>query len=140
LITNKFDNGEEVTLQYLDTLPLGFRVQHLGTKFDITINNPAQHALSKFMPIKEKASTTNMILSPMPGSVVSVDVKVGDVVAEGTAVATIEAMKMANVLRSVRAGTVKSVKVKAGDSVAGDELLIEFEDETKEAPAKTEKK
>ncbi|KAG0272889.1 hypothetical protein BGZ95_011323 [Linnemannia exigua] len=138
LITNKFDNGEEVTLQYLDTLPLGFRVQHMGTKFDITINNPAQHALSKFMPIKEKASTTNMILSPMPGAVVSVDVKVGDVVAEGTAVATIEAMKMANVLRSVRAGVVKSVKVKAGDSVAGDELLIEFEDEAKDV--KTEKK
>ncbi|KAG0336469.1 hypothetical protein BG000_006549 [Podila horticola] len=138
LITNTFDNGEEVTLQYLDTLPLGFRVQHLGTKFDITINNPAQHALSKYMPIKEKASTTNMILSPMPGSVVSVDVKVGDVVAEGTAVATIEAMKMANVLRSVRAGVVKSVKVKAGDSVAGDELLIEFEEEAKEV--KEEKK
>ncbi|KAG0079609.1 hypothetical protein BGZ92_000962 [Podila epicladia] len=138
LITNTFDNGEEVTLQYLDTLPLGFRVQHLGTKFDITINNPAQHALSKYMPIKEKASTTNMILSPMPGSVVSVDVKVGDVVAEGTAVATIEAMKMANVLRSVRAGVVKSVKVQAGDSVAGDELLIEFEEEAKEV--KEEKK
>ncbi|KAG0304811.1 hypothetical protein BGZ98_004990 [Dissophora globulifera] len=138
LITNKFDDGEEVTLQYLDTLPLGFRVQHLGTKFDITVNSPAQHALSKYMPIKEKASTTNMILSPMPGSVVSVDVKVGDVVAEGTAVATIEAMKMANVLRSVRAGVVKSVKVKAGDSVAGDELLIEFEEEIKE-PAKEKK-
>ncbi|KAI7829499.1 carbamoyl-phosphate synthase L chain, ATP binding domain-containing protein [Gamsiella multidivaricata] len=140
LISQKFDNGEEVTLQYLDTLPLGFRVQHLGTKFDITVNNPAQHALSKYMPIKEKASTTNMILSPMPGSVVSVDVKVGDVVAEGTAVATIEAMKMANVLRSVRAGVVKSVMVKPGDSVAGDELLVEFEDEAKEAAKGEEKK
>ncbi|KAF9917895.1 hypothetical protein BX616_010972 [Lobosporangium transversale] len=140
LITNKFDNGEEVTVQYLDALPLGFRVQHLGTKFDITINTPAQHALSKYMPIKEKASTTNMILSPMPGSVVSVDVKVGDVVAEGTAVATIEAMKMANVLRSVRAGKVKSVLVKPGDSVAGEELLIEFEDESKEAGKTEEKK
>ncbi|KAK3807348.1 MAG: carbamoyl-phosphate synthase L chain, ATP binding domain-containing protein [Benniella sp.] len=133
LITNTFDNNEEITLQYLDTLPLGFRLQHLGTKFDITVQTPAQHALAKFMPIKEKASTTNMILSPMPGSVVSVDVKVGDVVAEGTAVATIEAMKMANVLRSVRAGVVKSVMVKPGDSVAGDELLIEFEDEAKGA-------
>ncbi|KAG0217819.1 carbamoyl-phosphate synthase L chain, ATP binding domain-containing protein [Mortierella sp. GBAus27b] len=132
LITNSFDNNEEVTIQYLDTLPLGFRLQHLGTKFDITVNTPAQHALAKYMPIKEKASTTNMILSPMPGSVVSVDVKVGDVVAEGTAVATIEAMKMANVLRSVRAGVVKSVMVKPGDSVAGDELLIEFEDEGKD--------
>jgi propionyl-CoA carboxylase alpha chain len=133
LITNTFDNNEEITLQYLDTLPLGFRLQHLGTKFDITVQTPAQHALAKFMPIKEKASTTNMILSPMPGSVVSVDVKVGDVVAEGTAVATIEAMKMANVLRSIRAGVVKSVMVKPGDSVAGDELLIEFEDEAKDA-------
>ncbi|KAG0222866.1 hypothetical protein BGW41_005842 [Actinomortierella wolfii] len=133
LITNKFNNGEEVTLQYLDTLPLGFRVQHLGTKFDITVNTPAQHALSKYMPIKEKASTTNLILSPMPGSVVSVDVKPGDMVAEGTAVATIEAMKMANVLRSVRAGKVKSVLVKPGDSVAGEEVLIEFEDESKPA-------
>ncbi|KAG0265583.1 hypothetical protein DFQ27_000533 [Actinomortierella ambigua] len=131
LITNTFGNGEEVTLQYLETLPLGFRVQHLGTKFDITVNTPAQHALAKFMPIKEKASTTNLILSPMPGSVVSVDVKPGDMVAEGTAVATIEAMKMANVLRSVRAGKVKSVLVKPGDSVAGEEILIEFEDEAK---------
>ncbi|KAF9346150.1 hypothetical protein BGX26_002360 [Mortierella sp. AD094] len=114
--------------------------EHLGTKFDITVNSPAQNVLSKYMPIKEKASTTNMILSPMPGSVVSVDVKVGDVVAEGTAVATIEAMKMANVLRSVRAGVVKSVMVKPGDSVAGDELLIEFEDESKEAAKGGDKK
>jgi propionyl-CoA carboxylase alpha chain len=65
----------------------------------------------------------------MPGSVVSVAVKPGDVVSEGAEVAIVEAMKMQNVLHASRAGKVKSVQVKAGQSVQADETLIEFEPE-----------
>jgi propionyl-CoA carboxylase alpha chain len=67
-----------------------------------------------------------MVLSPMPGLVVNLDVAVGQLVRSGEAVAVIEAMKMQNIIRAERDGTVKAVNAKAGDSVAADEVLVEF--------------
>ena len=76
-----------------------------------------------------------MILSPMPGAVVSVSVNEGDVVwlllnnfqvSEGAELAVVEAMNMQNVLKAPRAGKIKKIFVKSGQSVAGDEILIEF--------------
>lgn len=63
----------------------------------------------------------------MPGTVVSVSVKEGDTVAQGSEVAVVEAMKMQNVLRAPRVGKIKKVFVKPGQSVSADEFLIEFE-------------
>jgi propionyl-CoA carboxylase alpha chain len=67
-----------------------------------------------------------MILSPMPGLVVSLDAEVGREVRSGEVVAIIEAMKMQNIIRAERDGVVKAVNAKAGDSVAADEVLVEF--------------
>ncbi|CAG8531707.1 6483_t:CDS:2 [Paraglomus brasilianum] len=125
------DDGEEKTIivQYVDPLPLGFRLQRHGTKFDITIHTARQHKLSEHMIEKPKKDLSKVIQSPMPGSVVSVSVNVGDMVSEGAEVAVIEAMKMQNVLRASRAGKVKDIKVKTGSAVAAEEVLIVFEDE-----------
>lgn len=71
---------KSVTVQYLDPLPVGFRLQYMGTKFDITIHNQRQHELSQFMIEKPKKDLSKVIISPMPGSVVSVAVNVGDIV------------------------------------------------------------
>ena len=67
-----------------------------------------------------------MVLSPMPGLVVTLDVAVGQQVRGGEAVAVIEAMKMQNIIRAERDGVVKAVNAQAGDSVAADEVLVEF--------------
>ncbi|RIA88961.1 carbamoyl-phosphate synthase L chain, ATP binding domain-containing protein [Glomus cerebriforme] len=123
-----------VTAQYLDPLPVGFRLQYMGTKFDITIHNQRQHELSHYMIEKPKKDLSKVILSPMPGSVVSIAVNVGDIVNEGVEVAVVEAMKMQNVLRASRVGKVKKINVKPGSSVAADEVMIEFEDEKDEKP------
>ncbi|CAG8512757.1 11136_t:CDS:10 [Diversispora eburnea] len=117
-----------VTVQYLDPLPVGFRLRYVGTKFDITVHTARQHELSKYMIEKPKPDFSKMILSPMPGRVVSLAVTVGDVVSQGAEIAVVEAMKMQNVLRSVRVGKVKKINVKPGDAVAADEVLVEFED------------
>jgi propionyl-CoA carboxylase alpha chain len=47
---------------------------------------------------KPKQDMAKFILSPMPGSVVSVAVEVGQTIAEGEELAVVEAMKMQNVL------------------------------------------
>ncbi|KAJ2305830.1 hypothetical protein IWW54_004953 [Coemansia sp. RSA 2705] len=121
--------GNALTLQYLDPLPLGFRVQFMGTKFDIDVLLPRQRELLRFMKEKERLDTSKLVLSPMPGTIVSVAIAPGDVVAEGAEVAVVEAMKMQNVLRAPRAGTIKAVHVQPGATVGGDDILIELEDE-----------
>jgi acetyl-CoA/propionyl-CoA carboxylase biotin carboxyl carrier protein len=67
------------------------------------------------------------ILSPMPGTVVSVDVAVGDTVAAGQAVAVVEAMKMEHTLRATEAAVVREVAAAAGDKVALHQKLVILE-------------
>ena len=67
-----------------------------------------------------------MVVSPMPGLVVSIDVAAGQEVKSGEAVAIVEAMKMQNIIRAERDGVVAKVNVAAGASVAADEVLIEL--------------
>ena len=62
--------------------------------------------------------------SPMPGKVLQVSVKPGDVVNAGDPLLILEAMKMENVLVAEIAGTVKDVHVKAGEMVDPGKLLV----------------
>ncbi|MFH1500176.1 MAG: biotin/lipoyl-containing protein [Verrucomicrobiota bacterium] len=57
------------------------------------------------------------VSSPLAGKVVSIDVKVGDTVAEGAQVATVEAMKMNTYIYASKAGRVAAIHVNAGDGV-----------------------
>ncbi|HWA24454.1 MAG TPA: acetyl-CoA carboxylase biotin carboxyl carrier protein subunit [Lacunisphaera sp.] len=57
------------------------------------------------------------VVSPLPGKVVSIDVKLGDAVAEGAQVATLEAMKMNTFVTAPRAGKVVEIHAQPGDAV-----------------------
>ena len=63
----------------------------------------------------------------MPGKVVNILVKIGDVVNAGETIIILDAMKMENILRADRKAKVKKVNVKAGDSLAVDDIIMEFE-------------
>ena len=67
------------------------------------------------------------VKAPMPGLIVRINVKAGDEVAAGQAVAAMEAMKMENELRAPAAGRVKAVLVTVGQAVEKGALLVEFE-------------
>ena len=64
------------------------------------------------------------IVSPLPGVVISVDVKVGDTVKRGQKVAVIEAMKMENEILADCDGSVTAVHVSKGDSVLEDAKIV----------------
>jgi pyruvate carboxylase len=82
---------------------------------------------------REKATSDDgSIGSPMPGVIVDVKVKIGDVVAEGEPLVVLSAMKMETVLPSPRAGVVTRVLHNAGDQVDPDDLLLLIEDEVVE--------
>ena len=64
------------------------------------------------------------ITSPLAAVVVSVDVTVGQTVAAGDKVVTLEAMKMNTVVASPHGGTVRSISVKQGDAVEEGQVLL----------------
>ena len=57
------------------------------------------------------------VKSPLPGIIISVDVKEGQAVKRGQKVAVIEAMKMENEILAESDGTVTAVFARKGDSV-----------------------
>lgn len=64
------------------------------------------------------------IKSPLPGTITSINVKVGDKVNEGDTVLVLEAMKMQNNIESEYSGTVTSIVVNQGDSVMEGATLL----------------
>lgn len=64
------------------------------------------------------------VTAPMPGTVVSVKVNVGDTVKSDTLVAVLEAMKMENEIFAGADGVVASVNASAGDSVNTGDVLV----------------
>lgn len=75
---------------------------------------------------KKAAAGANSITAPLPGSVVSVNVKVGDAVSAGQQLAIIEAMKMENEILAPAAGTIKAIHVSAGQAVQQGDALIDL--------------
>jgi biotin carboxyl carrier protein len=71
----------------------------------------------------------NSITSPMPGLLVKLAVKVGDLVKEGDTLAIVEAMKMQNELRSPIDGRVEAINFKEGDQVDALQAIVEIEAE-----------
>ncbi|MCZ2342518.1 MAG: pyruvate carboxylase [Bacteroidales bacterium] len=81
-------------------------------------------------PVRPKAEPGNPlhIAAPMPGAVVAVAVGVGEQVAAGQKLLTLEAMKMETTLHAERAGRVAEVVARAGTQVEAGDLLVRFED------------
>jgi propionyl-CoA carboxylase alpha chain len=104
----------------------GFVIRHRAAKRHVLVLTSLSADLHQRLPEKQAPDTSKMVISPMPGLVVSMDVAVGQEVKQGEQVCIIEAMKMQNIIRAELDGAVKSVGAKAGDSVAADEVLIEF--------------
>ena len=82
----------------------------------------AQNA--KTAPVSSAA--VSKIEAPLPGIILSVDVKEGDTVKAGDKLMVMEAMKMENAILAETNGVVKSIKVKIQDSVLQGDILAEI--------------
>ena len=128
--------GDQLAKMTVDDTPLvmkvgkvsgGFRIRSRGADLKVHVRTPRQAELARLMPVKVAPDTSKLLLCPMPGLIVKVDVEVGDEVQEGQALCTVEAMKMENILRAERKGVVSKINASAGDSLAVDDVIMEFE-------------
>ncbi|MEC8628114.1 MAG: acetyl-CoA carboxylase biotin carboxyl carrier protein subunit [Bacteroidota bacterium] len=76
----------------------------------------------------EESTQNQPLIAPMPGLVLSVEVKPGDVVQKGQALVKLEAMKMENLLKAQTDNqVVAKVHVSQGENVEKNKVLIEFQ-------------
>ena len=105
----------------------GYRIRYRGADLQVTMFTPRQAELAALMPEKIAPDTSKLLLCPMPGLVVKIDVEEGQQVQEGQALCTIEAMKMENILRAEKKGVVSKINAAPGASLQVDEVIMEFE-------------
>jgi biotin carboxyl carrier protein len=97
----------------------------VSEKDTIVPANPVERQVSSPKSATAVQGTPKPIKSPLPGSIISIDCKIGDVVKEGQKILVLEAMKMENSILAERDGTVTEILVHKGDTVLeGADLLI----------------
>ncbi|MCL7465138.1 pyruvate carboxylase [Phaeovulum sp. NW3] len=134
--------GAEITAEIDPGKTLEIRFQTLGETDDtgevkvffelngqprtVRVPNRAVKAKTAAKPKAQDGNPAH-IGAPMPGSVASVAVSVGQKVNAGDLLLTIEAMKMETGLHADRPATVKALHVHAGSQIDAKDLLIELD-------------
>ncbi len=114
------------------------RVTVNGTSYDVQVEEldsnaavAAAPAPAKAAPAPAKAAPASnggagsvKVTAPMPGTVVRVEVSVGDAVKSGQDLVFIEAMKMETPVKAAQDGTIASIEVSSGESVDTGKVLL----------------
>ncbi|MCG2575609.1 acetyl/propionyl/methylcrotonyl-CoA carboxylase subunit alpha [Dechloromonas sp. XY25] len=119
-------NGEEFTLQ-VERHKTKYSLFHWGTRADFMVMSARAAELLALMPEKPAPDLSKFLLSPMPGLLREIAVKVGQDVKAGEKLAVIEAMKMENILKAEQDCKVKKISAAVGESLSVDQVIIDFE-------------
>jgi len=71
--------------------------------------------------------TTQAVLAPIPGVILSISVSVGDEVKYGQELCVLEAMKMKNAIRATHEGRIAAILIEVGETVGHNQVLMEYE-------------
>ncbi len=109
--------------------PYQVKMEKPAKKQMVTLKRPAQApTTASGEPVITRPtapSAAGAVKSPLPGVILSVDCKVGDVVKRGQKILVLEAMKMENNINAARDGKIVEIKVNKGDSVLeGADLVV----------------
>ena len=99
-----------------------YRVTVNGTAYEIELEE-----LTGAAPAPAPAAAPaggEQVTSPMPGTILSINVAAGDTVKRGQVLMVLEAMKMENEILAPRDGTVAQVAVSKGSTVDTGALLV----------------
>lgn len=102
----------------IDGISYGFEAIGLEEKRQVTKRKAAS---------KSAADNAGAISAIMPGLIIKILKKEGDVVAKDDVILILEAMKMQNELQAPQSGTIRQINVKVGDSVEMRQVLVVIE-------------
>ncbi len=118
------DRWREVEVGDISANPIHVQVD--GETVEVNVDGLAEAILPAHTPSQLPTGRTVQVRSPMPGVIVSVEVKPGQRVAEGDALCILEAIKLQQVIRAPAAGTVQAVHIAPGQSVTAGHALVDL--------------
>ena len=119
-------NGRSIPVSVEPVSDDVFRVTIAGRHTEVTVKDERALLLEEF-GLDDAAAGGGSVRAPMPGLVLNILVKEGDIVELDQGLIVLEAMKMENELSAPAAGVVQSIHVATGDAVDKSALLIEIE-------------
>jgi propionyl-CoA carboxylase alpha chain len=119
-------DGEDLSIKIVPTR-MGLKMTTRGHIHTVELLPARVAALTGHMIEKVPPDLSKFLICPMPGLLVALNVKVGDMVEAGQPLAVVEAMKMENILRAEKSARVKVVNAAAGESLAVDAVILELE-------------
>ncbi len=130
--------GQEYDVEIKDLQGSNAKIEVNGTSYDVdvhieekasktprlvrkaVVNKPGEGS------IKKGGAGSATVKAPLPGSIIKINIAVGDSINPGDTLLVMEAMKMENNVLAEKGGTVKAIKVAVGDSVLQDDVLVEI--------------
>ncbi|MAO54130.1 MAG: acetyl/propionyl-CoA carboxylase subunit alpha [Rhodospirillaceae bacterium] len=119
-------DGAEYSVQ-VGRADVAYRILHGGTESMALVVSPGTAEMHRHIPEKLPPDTSKLLMSPMPGLLVSLAVEAGQEVKAGEELCVLEAMKMENVMRAEKDAVVKEINAAPGDSLMVDQVIMEFE-------------
>ena len=123
LMNDKSYNAEVVDM---DVAAKRFTIKVNGKHYPVILQDKFDVLLEKMGMNSNAGAKVNNVRAPMPGLIIELKVKDGDLVKAGDTLLILEAMKMENIIKAPGDATVKAVKVSMGEGVEKNQVLIEF--------------
>lgn len=107
-----------------------------GETFQVQMEEPEKKKVELGKPVEEasddaapaaQVNAANAVKAPLPGTITSIEVAVGQEVKAGDTVVVLEAMKMQNSIEAEKDGKVTAIAVKVGQAVLEDDPLVVVE-------------
>ena len=108
----------------------GWQISLDGRVFDVRVDDERAHRIRQLAAVSAPRESGSEVRAPMPGLIVRIGAREGQVVDAGDSLVVMEAMKMENELRAESSGIVTRVHVRPGSTVDREDLLITIERES----------
>lgn len=105
----------------------GWTVQSDGLNRRAVVEDERARQLQRMTGGAKPPDRGGVVVAPMPGMVLRLEVEVGQAVRQGEGVAVLEAMKMENEIRAPAGGIVSAIHVAPGQAVEKGTKLVELE-------------
>ncbi|MDO4960187.1 MAG: biotin/lipoyl-containing protein [Prevotellaceae bacterium] len=110
-------NGIDFDVELKQPISVGKQVKKVKVEKPVAAPVTGTAPAPEPTPAPVQAGSGAKVLSPLPGTITDIPVKVGDAVAIGDTIIVLEAMKMQNNIEAEVSGTITSVLVSKGDTV-----------------------
>jgi len=121
-------DGQSINMEMIEGDTLNhYKVNTINNYYEIEVIDAATRYRNRSGSDVEAGG--NIISTPMPGKIVKIPVKEGDMIEKGQTVVVVSAMKMESEYKSAVEGIVKHIHINEGDAVEGHQPLVEIESE-----------